>query len=212
LEAPSSEIHGVMSDDALTDDDLQLGRWDSASISLIAVDWRAPLAEAVPLLQGEIGSVSVADDGFSAELTGAAATLDAPVCPETSSECRAALGDRDCRIDLGPRRMIAVLSGQIEGNRLTMTPQPGGDYVAGSLVVVSGPMTGFRSPILGIECGAVVLRDPPRDTIGAGAQLWLTQGCDKRFGTCRDRFANAINFRGEPHLPGNDLLTRYPGA
>ena len=34
----------------------------------------------------------------------------------------------------------------------------------------------------------------------------------KLFATCRDRFANAQNFRGEPHLPGNDLLTRYPGA
>ena len=40
----------------------------------------------------------------------------------------------------------------------------------------------------------------------------LTQGCNKNFATCRDRFANAVNFRGEPYLPGNDLLTRYPGA
>ena len=40
----------------------------------------------------------------------------------------------------------------------------------------------------------------------------LTEGCDKRFATCRTRFANSANFRGEPHLPGNDLLTRYPGG
>jgi uncharacterized protein len=32
---------------------------------------------------------------------------------------------------------------------------------------------------------------------------------DQRFSTCVSRFANALNFRGEPHLPGNDLLTRY---
>jgi uncharacterized phage protein (TIGR02218 family) len=38
------------------------------------------------------------------------------------------------------------------------------------------------------------------------------EGCDKRLETCRDRFANTLNFRGEPHLPGNDLLTRYPGS
>ena len=58
----------------------------------------------------------------------------------------------------------------------------------------------------------MTLRDPPRIAIEAGARLWLTEGCDKRFETCWSRFANAINFRGEPHLPGNDLLTRYPGG
>lgn len=44
------------------------------------------------------------------------------------------------------------------------------------------------------------------------ARVRLTQGCDKQLATCRDRFANAANFRGEAHLPGNDLLTRYPGG
>jgi len=34
--------------------------------------------------------------------------------------------------------------------------------------------------------------------------------CDKRFATCRDRFANGINFRGFPHIPGNDFVIAYP--
>ena len=40
----------------------------------------------------------------------------------------------------------------------------------------------------------------------------IVEGCDKRLATCSERFVNAANFRGEPHLPGMDLLTRYPGA
>ena len=31
-------------------------------------------------------------------------------------------------------------------------------------------------------------------------------GCDQRLATCRERFANSINFRGFPHMVGNDLL------
>ncbi len=31
-------------------------------------------------------------------------------------------------------------------------------------------------------------------------------GCDQGFATCRDRFANIRNFRGFPHMVGNDLL------
>jgi uncharacterized phage protein (TIGR02218 family) len=56
------------------------------------------------------------------------------------------------------------------------------------------------------------VRDLPRGAVEAGCRVELRDGCDKRFETCVTRFGNAVNFRGEPHLPGNDLLTRYPGA
>lgn len=35
-------------------------------------------------------------------------------------------------------------------------------------------------------------------------------GCDRQLSTCRDRFANVPNFRGFPHIPGNDFVLRYP--
>lgn len=36
--------------------------------------------------------------------------------------------------------------------------------------------------------------------------------CDQRFETCRDRFSNTENFRGFPHLPGNDFILSGPAA
>ena len=38
------------------------------------------------------------------------------------------------------------------------------------------------------------------------------QTCDQRFETCRDVFANTENFRGFPHLPGNDFMLSGPAA
>jgi hypothetical protein len=35
-------------------------------------------------------------------------------------------------------------------------------------------------------------------------------GCDRQLSTCRDRFDNVVNFRGFPHIPGNDFVLRYP--
>ncbi|MEO6014096.1 MAG: DUF2163 domain-containing protein [Devosia sp.] len=35
-------------------------------------------------------------------------------------------------------------------------------------------------------------------------------GCDRQIGTCRDRFGNVANFRGFPHIPGNDFVLTYP--
>lgn len=36
--------------------------------------------------------------------------------------------------------------------------------------------------------------------------------CDQRFETCRDTFANTENFRGFPHIPGNDFVLAGPAA
>jgi uncharacterized phage protein (TIGR02218 family) len=34
----------------------------------------------------------------------------------------------------------------------------------------------------------------------------ITAGCDKQMGTCKTRFSNLVNFRGEPYVPGNDTI------
>ncbi len=36
------------------------------------------------------------------------------------------------------------------------------------------------------------------------------EGCDRQLSTCRDRFGNVANFRGFPHIPGNDFVLKYP--
>ena len=44
---------------------------------------------------------------------------------------------------------------------------------------------------------------------GVGDTFSVVAGCEKSFATCRTRFGNALNFRGFPHLPGNDLAYSY---
>jgi uncharacterized phage protein (TIGR02218 family) len=62
------------------------------------------------------------------------------------------------------------------------------------------------------EGSQLTLQEPPPFAVVEGDLVEIREGCDKSFATCTGRFANARNFRGEPHLPGMDLLTRYPGA
>jgi uncharacterized phage protein (TIGR02218 family) len=38
----------------------------------------------------------------------------------------------------------------------------------------------------------------------------LQPGCDKLLATCKVKFNNVLNFRGEPHVPGTDRLFRGP--
>ena len=58
--------------------------------------------------------------------------------------------------------------------------------------------------------GALDLWQRAPRPIRPGDAFTVTAGCDKRFDTCRSRFANAKNFRGFPHMPGNDFVVRVP--
>lgn len=43
----------------------------------------------------------------------------------------------------------------------------------------------------------------------SGAKVRLYAGCDKRIGTCVNKFSNVVNFRGEPFIPGADSLNSF---
>jgi uncharacterized phage protein (TIGR02218 family) len=211
LEPQSAEAAGALSSAALDETDLSLGRWDGAQVRLTVADWQESAAPPVQLLGGEIGAVSIEGDSFTAELRGAAAALEGPICPATSAECRAEFGDKKCRVDLAGRTLVAhVVAG--EGGTLTLDTDVDKRFVLGRLRYLSGANCGLTTPVLTASGNAIEVRDLPRAAVEAGCRVELREGCDKRFETCVSRFANAANFRGEPHLPGNDLLTRYPGA
>jgi uncharacterized phage protein (TIGR02218 family) len=58
----------------------------------------------------------------------------------------------------------------------------------------------------------ITLADPWGSPLTLGTTFTITAGCDKRLTTCRNRFANTINFRGFPHMPGNDAVQSGPVA
>ncbi len=213
LAVDSLDVSGALTSDAITSADLEAGRWDGARMRVFAVDWERPGAAPIPLARGELGAVSVEDGRFEAELRGPTAVLDAPVCEATSPECRAELGDKRCRVDMAGRTIRAKIE-SCDGNGVVAVAEAGdvSRFGFGRLHWIDGANSGLSSAIVEAEAGVLRLRETPPFPVATGTAVRLVEGCDKRLETCRDRFANVANFRGEPHLPGNDLLTRYPGS
>lgn len=208
---PTGEAAGALTIDALREEDLLAGRWDGARSRMLAVDWRRPEREPVVLTEGEIGHIVVEGTSFQADLLGPADRLKAAVCPSTSPECRATLGDKQCRVNMAGRSLrVRVVSSA--ANEIVVDRAVPEGFAKGRLRWLSGQNCGLRGLISSCEGRTLVLREVPRQPVRGGEQIVLQEGCDKRLQTCRSRFANVANFRGEPHLPGNDLLTRYPGA
>lgn len=214
LDASTMDVSGALTSAAITDRDLASGRWDGARIEIFAMDWEAPEGERLALGRGELGAVSLEGEGFTAELKGPAAILDRPVSEMTSPECRARFGDTRCRVDLAQHSRISAIAAVIDERTVDIADaEPVTNaYAYGRLRWIEGDNSGLSSAILSSSGNRLTLREAPPFDIQPGAMVELVEGCNRLFETCRDRFSNAENFRGEPHLPGNDLLTRYPGA
>ncbi|KPF78396.1 hypothetical protein IP88_03860 [alpha proteobacterium AAP81b] len=212
LEVDTMAIEGALSAAAITAADLAAGRYDGAEVTLTLVDWREPAAGSEVLARGSLGAVASsggADPGFVATLRGETAALEATAIEIYSPECRAQLGDARCRValrGLRERRAVAAIDGRtvrLDG----LDAAAAALFGAGRLRLLDGGDAGLDRLIVGVDGDGLQL-----DAVLAavpGARVEITQGCDKRFATCRDRFANAGNFRGEPHVPGGDLLARF---
>ncbi|NWK98043.1 hypothetical protein DM806_20735 [Sphingobium lactosutens] len=211
LEGEDSDVAGALSSDAISEADLMAGRWDGAALELRLTQWETPGALWLLLARGEIGAVSRKGASFSAELIGAAAVLGEPVAPSTSPDCRARLGDRACRVDMAGRRRVVTVAA-VEDAEVTVGGLAVGAYAFGTLRWMSGANAGLVQAVVDNDGDGVTLADPPAFAVEAGALALLVEGCDRQLATCAARFGNVANFRGEPYLPGMDLLTRYPGA
>lgn len=214
LEIDSAEIAGALTSDAISAADLAAGRWNGARLNISLVNWQQPDAPSVPLLSGEFGEIIRAGDSFQVEMLGATSFLDQAIAPLTSPTCRAEFGDKQCKLSLHRYQLAAIVTNVDDSGGIAFAALAGqaAQYRAGHIRFTSGPNCGLRYMIIDGADDLIHLADQPASPVALGDRALLTQGCDKNFATCRRRFANSLNFRGEPHLPGNDLLTRYPGA
>ena len=213
LQVSNSAVAGALSGEALSAADLAEGLYDGARIEVFLVNWQDPAMHALTDVF-ELGEVKRADQAFEAELRSVTHRLDQKQGRTYGHRCDAVLGDARCGVDLGKPglKVAASVASIIDETRLVVagagSPEKG-FFRHGRLVFSGGPAAGRSLDIA--EHGpsgtdlTVVLWQPLPAGVAAGDSVVLVAGCDKRFSTCRNRFANAANFRGFPHMPGTDF-------
>jgi uncharacterized phage protein (TIGR02218 family) len=95
----------------------------------------------------------------------------------------------------------------------TVTPLGGGTgyFDFGKVTWITGANAGLSMEVKAYVPGQVTLYLPAPYPIGVGSPsdtFSISAGCDKSFTTCRDRFSNVVNFRGEPYVPGVDKMVQ----
>lgn len=218
LAVDNSEAAGVLSGDSVTEADIAAGRYDGARVTAWLVNWNDP-AQRTLRFRGSLGEITRAGGGFRAELRGLTEALNQPQGRVYQAPCPAVLGDADCRVDLTVPRLMAerAVTAAIDGATLVVSPagdDADGWFERGVMRVLSGASAGRIAVVkfdrLGGDARRVTLWESLRGGLAAGDMVRLTAGCDRRFETCDEKFGNTINFRGFPHLPGEDWLMAYP--
>ncbi|ARZ03399.1 MULTISPECIES: DUF2163 domain-containing protein [Brucella] len=206
------EVEGVLSSTQISDEDIEQGRYDGATIEAFLVNWDEP-DQHMLLRRWAAGKISRSGSRFVMELKGVAAAFDAVRGRRILRHCDAMLGDKRCGIDTGDPRFFAQGTVLVaEGTRLDVAGVDGfaaGWFSEGRLAWTSGANRGRAVRVVGHAGASLQLGEPMILPVAAGDAFWLVCGCDKSFATCKAKFANGVNFRGFPHLPGNDAAYAY---
>lgn len=208
----TSEARGVLSSVAISAEDLEAGRYDGAALECFMADWDAPDAGTLLLSSGFLGAISTDGQQFVAEMVSRLQMFRESALEGYSPECRASLGDARCSLD--PARFtceVVVVAIDADG-MITVDQDLGaeGAFRYGRARILTGPGSGLDRSITW-SAGVQFEIDEEVPGIGPGDRIALRAGCDRQLSTCRDRFSNVANFRGEPHVPGTDAMAFYPG-
>ncbi|RMF08899.1 MAG: DUF2163 domain-containing protein [Alphaproteobacteria bacterium] len=208
------DVTGVLSSAAITEPDLRSGLYDGAEVRIFLVDWADPDGGTVELRQGWIGEVTLKDGVFVAEVRGLMQALQHTFGAAYSPECRADLGDSQCKVNLSAFTLQGTVATVTDHRRFTASPLGKADdwFAYGLLRWLTGDNAGRAVEVKAQTGDAFELWDAMASDIAVGDLFTVHAGCDKRFSTCKTKFANAINFRGEPHMPGADAVLDYPGV
>lgn len=208
LAVDTAEIEGALSSARLSEDEIDAGLFDGAKVETFRVDWTAP-EDAQLIRVSAIGKITRRDGALVAELESLVRNLDRPAGRYLRRSCDAELGDARCGVALSG----FLAAGTIvldEGNGTyvvsDLDAHADGWFDGGSLDAggrshrIVAHRRGTQGVLVSLDGG---------DGLAPGTAFSITAGCDKAFGTCGTKFVNTLNFRGFPHLPGNDVAYGY---
>ena len=214
LAVDNLDIESALDSDILTAGDLRAGVWDGATVEIFLVNWANLANGKIILKRGTIGEVELQDVTFKAELRGLTQALSQQIVELYTPDCRADLGDSRCKVNLAALTVTGAVTDMTDRRSFEDSSRTEENaYWNGGLVTwTSGDNQGRRMEIKSFVAGAFTLYLPMESNIAVGDEYSLRPGCDKSFATCKARYNNVNNFRGEPHVPGNDQILNYPDA
>ncbi|MEM7057325.1 MAG: DUF2163 domain-containing protein [Pseudomonadota bacterium] len=218
LAADSHQVSGALSSERISDEDISKGLFDGADVTLYLVNWR-DVDQRIVLSRGQIGEIRRGDTAFEAEIVGLSDKLNQPFG-------RAYLHSGDYKLDAtehGIDLTDPLYLGQgsvdfaIEAQQFSVTGLSNyadSWFTNGVLTWTSGANLGMDAHVkahrkVGEETVVEIWLSPP-GVVLPGDTFDITVGCGRTAEEYAEKFGSIVNFRGFPHMPGDDVAASYP--
>lgn len=205
------EVSGLLTLNFITAADVSAGVYDAAEIELFYVNRLDPNSGTLPMKRGTVGQITWQQGTFKAEVRGLMQPFHQNIVEIFSASCRATLGDNRCKVAL--TASTGTVATVTDNRKFTDTArtEADGTFGYGKATFTSGLNTGYVMEVKTFVGGVVELLLPMPRAIAIGDTYTLLPGCDRAATTCRVRFNNLNNFRGEPDIP-DPAVAMYPSS
>jgi uncharacterized phage protein (TIGR02218 family) len=209
--------YGIINSVDISEADLLKGLYDDAKMTIYMVNYENT-AENFVVVTGFMGEVKVGRSAFETEVRSLLVRASQQIGINCSPICRVkVLGDTDCGVNLASFTFAAqtvasvVSRSQFRTASAGVVGKPAFYFAYGKLTWTTGANAGksveVRSHDTGSPCLLALTEIMPFD-IQIGDQFTIIAGCDRLPATCKTKFSNMLNFRGEPFVPGTDAVLR----
>lgn len=214
LAVDNLDVEGMLAAGSLTEADILAGLYDFAEIEAFAINYADGSMGKILLRRGWLGQVEIRNKQFVAEVRGLAQKLSQNIGDLYSPLCRAQLGDARCTVNLAAYTVTGTVTAASSQSQLSDSSrsEEAGYFNYGRITFTSGQNNGLSGEVTESRGALLTLALPMPYPIAIGDTYSLQQGCDKTLATCIARYENALNFRGEPHVPGLDRMLETAGT
>ena len=207
LVSDSFDVEFAIDNDLIREDDILSGKYDGATVACFMLGQDG---QKIDLGYGLLSGVKIIDgESFVAVIKSNVSLLKGELGEQYSTHCRADLGDSRCGVDLSQYRHIGSVE-FVDGANVfgdNSITQRDDYYSLGTLRFMTGLNAGMSCTVRRHSQNKIVLNVLPRNQIMIGDNYEMFPGCDKGFMACRDKFRNILNFRGEPAMPADRVLS-----
>lgn len=201
--------------------DIEGGLLDAAPVYVMVCDWRNPSHGYYVVKRGFLGAVSRDSDlKYTTEVRGMTQLLSQIIIQTFSERCNVVrFGDAKCKRSLVDVTFTGTVTAATSRKSFTVTVDTGSPadtfrFAGGVITFTSGLNADFFREVKGdpiINAGVLTLWEDFPAAVLPGDTFTLEAGCNRTLPTCRDTFANVVNFRGYGvFIPGILAITAGP--
>lgn len=238
LAVDNMDIEGIIDNAIIVKSEILAGLYNHATISVFLVDYLHPNDAKLKLRTGWLGEIKLGANAFVAEVRGLLQAFNSQIGDVYSPRCRAQFCDKCCMLDARKftqcnLSVSSVVNGasfsfyKQQNDEMDCDEESGNDAKYSAVKnIVDMPYSSFCNGcvkfVTGMNAGITmeisycdehmlntILAFPYK--IQVGDIFEITCGCDKTFAMCCDVYHNAMNFRGEPHIPNQSDILRTVG-